>query len=257
MQAMQGSIAAMDEGDGVVAFSPSDLANLALWLKADSLTLNDGDAVASWTDSSANTAHCTQTATGIKPTYKTNIKNGKPVLRFDGNDWLAVPTSVFTGMSSNTLFVVCNATDGVTYKNILTYAYNYGSFGAQVTASIGSPASRFRYTNGRNLAGNVLSHSTTNATGWHLLGGVFDDGANMQRLYVAGVQEDSDANIYTTSFNVGDLPAIGAARNSADVTASLFVGDMAEIILYGAALSDADRVKVQSYLATKWDISLV
>ena len=256
MQAMAGTMWALGAANKAPAvFSPDQLANLALWLKADALTLNDGDVVSSWTDSSANAAHCTQATPTAKPTYKANIKNGKPILRFDGGDWLSVPTSVFSGVSSNTVFVVCNAVASATYKNIFTYSYNAFGLGTMVTANNGTPASKFRYGVG-NSTGSVLSYSTTDATGWRLLCGVFSDSGNTQKVYLADAQEDSDTNNYTLAFNANDRPAIGAARNSADITASLFAGDMAEIIFYSAALSDADRGSVQTYLATKYGITL-
>src|SRR3990167_5696375 len=55
-------------------WAPTDLSNLLLWLDASQITgLNDGDAVASWTDLSGNGNHATQSTAAAKPTYKTNI----------------------------------------------------------------------------------------------------------------------------------------------------------------------------------------
>src|SRR4051812_19518760 len=76
---------------GSSAFAPTDISGLKLWLKADSLSLNDGDAVTTWTDSSGNSNTASQGTAANKPTYKTAVLNALPVVRFDGsNDYLGV-----------------------------------------------------------------------------------------------------------------------------------------------------------------------
>ena len=61
--------------------TPDSITNLALWLKADSITgLNDGDTVNTWNDSSTNARNATRELGA--PVYKTNVLNGKPVVRF-------------------------------------------------------------------------------------------------------------------------------------------------------------------------------
>jgi len=58
--------------------------DLELWLNIDRITtLNDGDPVSSWPDSSGNNNNATN-AGSIRPTYETNELNGKPVISFDG-----------------------------------------------------------------------------------------------------------------------------------------------------------------------------
>lgn len=49
MQPLRGNLAPLTQASNK-PFVPSDLANLALWLKADALSLNDGDAVESGSD---------------------------------------------------------------------------------------------------------------------------------------------------------------------------------------------------------------
>ena len=64
----------------------SEIEDLSLWLDASSLELEDGALVSSWTDLSGNENHATQDNDGNKPTFKTNILNGKPAIRFGGNN---------------------------------------------------------------------------------------------------------------------------------------------------------------------------
>jgi hypothetical protein len=81
-------------------------------MKADAQALNDDDAVSTWTDSSGNGNDATQGTGSAKPTFKTNILNGEPVIRFDGGDRLAFATEYIFDVANPTIFVVANLTSG-------------------------------------------------------------------------------------------------------------------------------------------------
>ena len=66
---------------------PDSLSGLSLWLKADSITgVADGGTINSWNDSSGNDNHAVQASVGLRATYRANVINGNPVVRFDGLD---------------------------------------------------------------------------------------------------------------------------------------------------------------------------
>ena len=93
-------------GVGFPTFLPSQISGLKLWLKADSLSLSDGDAVGTWADQSGNANDATQTTAVNKPSFKTNIVNSKPVIRFDGvNDYFSLP-DFCSGFSVAEIFIV-------------------------------------------------------------------------------------------------------------------------------------------------------
>src|SRR5437667_2657547 len=70
--------------------SPDNYSGVAGWYRSmDLTTLADNDPVSTWTDRTSNHYDATGTGTA-RPTFKTNILNGKPALRFDGNDVLAM-----------------------------------------------------------------------------------------------------------------------------------------------------------------------
>jgi hypothetical protein len=59
-----------------------------VWLDAQALALSDNDPVATWADGSGNALDFTEATN--RPTYKTNVLNGHPCVRFDGtNDILS------------------------------------------------------------------------------------------------------------------------------------------------------------------------
>ena len=83
----------------------------SLWLKADAITgLSDGEAVASWADSSDNFLNATQGSGSAQPIYKTNIVNSQPIVRFDGiNDVLL--TNSTAAAAGVTFFTVVKSAD--------------------------------------------------------------------------------------------------------------------------------------------------
>lgn len=64
----------------------TDIPNLKAWYDATTLTGADGSSVSSWLDQSGNEAHMFQGTSAAQPILKTNILNGRPVVRFDGVD---------------------------------------------------------------------------------------------------------------------------------------------------------------------------
>jgi len=68
------------------AWAPTDLPDLVLWLRADSIRgLSDGDKVTTWSDESGNNNDATASG-DFRPDYKINILNGLPILRFYDGD---------------------------------------------------------------------------------------------------------------------------------------------------------------------------
>ena len=74
-------------GCGTVADTPIPTEGLALWLKADTLALVDGDAVITWSGVSGNGNDATQGTVANRPTYLADVLNDLPVVRFDGSDY--------------------------------------------------------------------------------------------------------------------------------------------------------------------------
>lgn len=103
---VQGIGLTLDIQTGLSLPALAALGTLRAWYKADSLVLNDGDAVASWTDESGNSRHAVQATGANKPLYKTNIVNGRPAIKFDGvNDFLATASFGATTQPMTIYFV--------------------------------------------------------------------------------------------------------------------------------------------------------
>src|SRR5262249_28096178 len=70
-----------------------------------------------------------QISAGAKPTFKTNIVGGKPVVRFDGvDDFFSLPNS-FTGLSAATVLIVVKLTTDPPAAAAQTGLWYFGSSG--------------------------------------------------------------------------------------------------------------------------------
>jgi hypothetical protein len=82
--------------------------------------LSNNDKVASFTEQ-INSKHAVQATEDKKPLYKTNIQAGKPVVRFDGTDDIAVaPFSGYAFTQPYTVFLACGYTPGQTPDGVFT-----------------------------------------------------------------------------------------------------------------------------------------
>ncbi|MGD8499063.1 MAG: hypothetical protein PVJ86_00355 [Phycisphaerales bacterium] len=228
------------------AFLPTDIAGLKLWLDADAIVgLNDGDPVASWLDQSGQGNHATQAAADQKPLYKTNIINGKPVVRFDGaNDFfdLALPALIGENITSFSLIVIVKKNATVS-QSIIWVDVDAGWF---VDIHSNDKIRFYGLTNGTSW--NIYSTGTISADAI-IISAVYD-GASAKIYFNGGQDPTSAAGSGTIQ---GDVDAwIGALRGGGRWLNS----DLGDLLVYVPSISDANRESVESWASNKYNISL-
>lgn len=229
------------------SFAPSDLAGLALWLKADALSLSDGDPVASWTDASGAGVTPTQATAGNKPTWKASIVNSKPIVRFDGSDdRMTFPSNPLSGASAGTLLIV---------HKIDTDPPG-GSVAACPVGKWGSSASEdhWPYTDGNIYSGwgsnarKTVGNPAATMVAFRIYA-VVSASADF-RFYI-----DGGSALFSTGTNTvgwaGTAPTLGMNSDFGN----FFDGDIAEVIAYSSALSLTNLNLVANYLATKYGLT--
>src|SRR2546430_5219180 len=248
------TLTAISNPFNVTSFSPSSIPNLALWLKADQLALNDGDPVGAWNDQSGNARNFTQGTAGFKPLYKTGIQNGLPVVRFDGVDDFLQNTNPPTNFSVTTLFI---ALAGRT-----AYQVNGGVFAAANAASNDSDA----------FNGFVCSVNDGTHWFWYSLNGVWGFGVAevvpvvttfffLMGQFGAGNAEwriNGGAPTDTAHNDPGNKPIsrlmLGARMNPEPNPSFFMKYDVAEVIWYLRVISAAERVQVENYLKGRYGL---
>ncbi len=217
--------------------TPDKIGGLKLWLRANALTLNNGDAVGTWTDSSGNNISVTQGTSAYKPSYAASAINGMPAVSFDGsNDGLSI-SSIPTG--SRTLFVVANRKSGGHVFSVGRTGAAAGSFDVENDGS----------TNGWNDSIVSFGVVTGYGTGTYVEDIVMTSGG--ATFYKNGTSTVSNANAFTLSTSFPGLGGRDLGNGSIDQNGNV---DIAEILFYNSALSDADRRTVEYYLNAKYRI---
>lgn len=216
---------------------PTDIAGLQGWYKADALVLNDGDAVATWPDSSGLANDAAQATGANQPIYKTSILNGQSVVRFDGtNDFLTV-AGITNNTATRTLFFVASATSVPTDRVVWALS------GTALMGARNPDAQWFYYGNAVDAAipigGNALTSFATIA-------------CRINSVTSVDLYRDEGA---VTNLDPEDTFAGAAALTigaNSGGGASWWPGDIAEVIVFNAALSDANRQAMTDYLYAKW-----
>ncbi len=236
--------------------APNELGGLVVWLRADTATYSQGQAVATWQDSSGNGNHATQPNVSQRPTFTTNAINGLPALSFNrsNSQQLFLPTASFNGMSdlSNfTFLAVARWTGGVQSGLFGGYrGSNNSNTGSSVFEIINSGgALRLRLPN--PIDSTVTGAVTQNQ--WQLLGASMDQPAAKARMFRNG------ATISETTGNTGTSLLANFERlpiASSHDDARTFGGQIAEALLYNRSLSALERASLERHIAAKYNLTL-
>jgi hypothetical protein len=229
-------------------FEPSDISGLTLWLDAGALALNDSDLVALWSDRSSVGNSVVQPTDLNKPSFKTGILNGNPVVRFNGTTsrmQTSNPATSIMSVSAYTAFsVVSPASFSTTFP--ATPWFNQTVFGlVNSIAGLGfdsvSPTAVVW-----NFDGVADQTSTGTSVGNHIYTTRLDSG----NLYI---KQDNNAETSVASGNSTDLNSLLRIGGNFNLSAFL-AGDIAEMLIYNVALTANDRLRVMNYLNRKYAI---
>lgn len=213
--------------------SPTDVANLFAWYEADSLGvsagLTNGAAVATWADQSGNRYDVTQATGANQPIFNTNQINGLPALTFNGTTQFLGATIPNTNQPLTVFAFYKTAT-------ISGGGYYFGGGGGNIRLGRSS-ADSFLYA-GFSLFGT----DSLNTTNWFETTTVVNGASSSFRTNgaAAGSGNASTNNLGTT-LDVGW-----------DGGNQFWTGQIAELIVYNAALGITDIQTVEGYLNTKY-----
>ncbi len=251
----------------VSAQNPGNVTGSILWLYGSQANANgNGITTNNWNDASAS-GNDIYGNNGTSPIYydnATNDINYNPVVYFNGADYMNLlnNTGLSSGNAARTVFVVAKPSS-VTGNQ---YIYSYGSNPTGQGYSVGTSASS-GWVSGYN-------DNVTSATGfWStavptMMTNTYAGGNNSAlALFQNGTLASGSTNftlntnaVYYQYFDFFgyyfyyDYGAVGAeAWNNG---AGGFNGNIAEIIQFPTALSAANQLKVTSYLAVKYGMTL-
>ena len=233
---------------------PIPSTNLQHWFKADAgISKDANNLVTQWQDQSLNQGKAIQNSSSSQPLWVDNILNTKPVVRFDGsNDIFQVfqnngttPVTSPAGLEF-TFFIAIKATTPVSairYQgsgSCLAYPYNFqGVANGFIACSDGGPSAGIPHGLSASEFNIGTARYKANTT-------------NGMQTFANGllVGQRNSANISS----IGSDPlGFGGCLSGCGVP-EFFGGDIAEIIIYDRAVTNAERLEVEAYLADKYSV---
>ena len=227
-----------EEEEETPAWVPTDIDGCTLWLKADQITgLDDGDSVGTWKDQSGEGNDVSQGTANKKPTYKVDILNGKPVVRFDGTDDRLGLATMSISVPYTTIWVV-RCTDDDADSIVADMGTEYirvfnDRFSVNGTNYCNVYDSRIDYDMA-SFASFVFVHNSQDSVA--KINGDDADGSFSIRPDYASKD--------ITSFDIGEL-AHSAYPLSIDI---------AEIIVYNSAVSGTNLDNVHTYANNEYSL---
>lgn len=244
--------------------APAVTQGLALWLRADAgvATAPGTDRVTRWADQAATgsgigdktSQDAVAPSDDARPRLVAGGLNGRPVVRFDGKDDRLGFKLPINGLGQLTIFMVAANTarqepTWAAHHHLAmgwTYTGGWGIYGLSpfqdaVAArfATATPSAAAVYTRPSSIGSSFsITASRKNGTRHALF-------VNGQRVYACILGTP-------TIRNTSDAGSIGGGIFGAQPGAGYYHGDIAEILVYTAALSDADRRAVERYLLDRW-----
>lgn len=256
-------------GGGTVGGTvPGAVGGLFVWLEADRGPQVSGTSVAQWNDQSGNGYHALQPTVAAQPQLLASGLGGLPVVTFDGTQTLRWPTS--PAMTTLTVFAVYQLPTALAY----TRAYHPLSFGGPTNTAglytgieIGSNSSGD--SNALDIYGGFSDDERAAAPGiaasgpttpYRILDWVSTNSHDTRAFWdgTAATMSPTGSqvswNVQLGSGSASDFGGIGFCPACSGPDTSPVPVNVAEVIVYNRALTDADRQKAEGYLAWKWGL---
>jgi hypothetical protein len=231
---------------------PALVPALVTWFKADALTnLANGAKISTWPDASGNGDDAVQSNSSQKPTFVANSIGGLPVVRFNSTNQTYLS---FSRLVSGDFTVVClfRSTQGLNSGTL----YYQGA--GLVNGEVPGPANDFGtclFADGSICAGTgnpdtaVKSGAGFNDGQPHILTFTRKRATGAVTLYVDGTL----AGTATGGMQPLTAPA-QLVLGGQQTLINFFTGDIAEVKIYGGALSDEERTGDENSLRCKYSL---
>jgi len=228
-------------GHPTAVWNPTNISGCVLWLRSDlGITMDGSNRVSVWPDQSGVGHDAVQSTDAKKPVWTDNVKNGHPVLTFDGaDDWMSL--SGWTHAASDyTFFFVHHGAlrssrwfmDIPAGRLIIVPASRGAGWGAYYTDT--------EFWQGDGRLGVVGEYYYTTYR--------FESPSNVD-WFRNGVEQES--NLSYTKRAIGGNIILGAHSN---MGSNFFCGNMLEVAVFNSALSPGNMALLNAYASTRYAI---
>lgn len=249
-------------GSVTAVSSPLDVTGCRLWLdgsdsSASSMTLT-GSLIDVWKDKSGNGRDFSASSSARPTLNPATFYVTTSSVAFNGSSTTMVGNAaagaVLRNLSAYTVFSVVRTSSVAAGER---FAFGFGTAGSVIFRT-GMQDSR-PFSGGRRVEADTLE-SVTGSSGSLSTGTTFIQTAvvNHSSLSLTGLRNGlvygADAT-YMGSGSTADVACIVSVGTQSGGTYGFWNGDIAEVIVFGGVVSDADRARVEKYLSSKWVVS--
>jgi hypothetical protein len=206
--------------------------------------LSDGSAVGQWNDVSGSGWNVTQSDNAKKPTYKTAIQGGQPIVRSDGGDRL-ISSSVSTTQTFSTLLVFQRSssdTDGAVVFD------SYNDVGCVIYTGQGTDSPN----NFSMYAGGTEFKFAPKDGNWKIVAAQFSGATSFAATN--GVKSSASSTIGTNGLSGISIFDVRGNPNPLNSIYSM-LGDIAQVILIASSMLDPLRKRLEHSSALSFKLA--
>jgi hypothetical protein len=225
--------------------------NFLLWLRSDFGPVASSGNISTWGDISLSMNSVSATSPN-QPTIQSTSVNGLPSATFtpgSGGQYLAVPSAVSNFSSGLSMFVVARPSSLTSGAQLVSLGSGTLSSAISLSENSSNQPTFSVYDSG----GSQTSVSGTSAlpTNQFQLYEVVQS-ANTATFYVNGIQTAQNTSMNSLPTGSATSNFIGQSTAGGDY----FSGQIAEVLVYSAALTQPQRSTIESYLIQKYQLGL-
>jgi hypothetical protein len=242
-----------------------DASTLAVWLDASTLSLNNGDPVATWTDRSGNGNDFAQSVTTYRPIFNgVGTMNSKPSVQFDGsNDFLEIGAVNSLGTDVLSYFIV--------HRNQSSLPITSGRFGVPIATRSTLNNTEWFLQLKRENSGlvRVERYARQSPSAFSIALSDLTNAEALSPIIVNGIWR-GDNNIYgqVNGFKTGTKTGavssgfdhvatfLGGSKDLSGVPVRCFTGEIAEVVVFANEINSAQEKIIYNHLSAKYGISL-
>jgi sugar lactone lactonase YvrE len=224
--------------------------DLKVWFKADTLSsLNDGDSVATWSDSSGNNNDAAQINASYRPVYRSAAFNNQPAVEFDGVSLHCLTGTASQDFSAPATIIFVAKDMGST--DLVAGVFSSGSGGIGIFSNAGLEYVLDGDGAGRDTSSNTQMPINTSRI---ITGYYSQNSTSGSKIYLSGLYEEN----YTGSgYSTPGSTSFEIGGRTPSVPSRIFKGQIAEIAVYSRELTPVAQTHIELYLMDKYDIDLV
>jgi len=227
--------------------------NLKLHLQADSLSnLTNGSQIATWLDNSGNDFDVTQAIVAQQPIYNSSGINGRPAVHFNSANMNLARScnAVFNGNANTILGVINQATMGGAFRGVFHHGKKLVYFDG------GGQFSLFNEIDNAQKVGSANNFHTLLTPSANMMFSIQHNGASGS-LFKNGNDVTLTSSAITNTATCTNQMTIGATffEGTGAIENTMF-GMIGELVYFNSNISAADRIHLQCYFASKYNIPL-